>query len=104
MLCAVGEDGLKRRDVDLGVGRNRVGAAGLELLARVGRVARQHHVATRVVNADHRHVARCVAWSLDRHNTFVITQRSAPGEGPKRTVAEREWLGSENGPGMNRSS
>jgi hypothetical protein len=95
MLRTVGEDRLKRRDLDLGIGRNCVGAAGVELLERVGCITRQHHVATRVVDADHRNVAWCVAGGRDRHDTSVITQRPASTEGPKRTIIERERLGRE---------
>ena len=36
MLCAMGEDRVERRDVDLGVRSDRVGASRVQLLERVG--------------------------------------------------------------------
>ena len=74
-----------------------VGASGVKLLERVGRVTREHHVPTCVVDADHGYVARRVTGRLDGDDASVIAERSASGKRPKRPTVEHERLGVEPG-------
>ena len=48
-----GQNGFQRRDVDFRVACDSVGAAGVQLLERVGRIAGEHHVLPVVLDADH---------------------------------------------------
>ena len=53
MIGAVGQNRVQRRNVDSDVRGNCVGAAGVKLLERVGRVTGEHHVTACVIDTDH---------------------------------------------------
>jgi len=97
MLCAVRQDHLQRGNVGLRVRPDRIGAPRVQLLERVGGVACQHHVAPRVVDADHRDVAGGMARGLDSEDTPVVTERTAAWERTERAIVECEWLGGKPG-------
>ena len=97
MLCAMGQNRFEGRDVDFGVRGNCISPSGVKLLERVRRVTREHHVPTRVVDADHRYVARRVTGRVDSDDASVIADWPALQERPKRSTVEHERLGIESG-------
>ncbi len=97
MRAAVIEDPGERCAMDLRAGADRVGAQGVQLLERVGRIAREHHVASLVVDADHRDVPGRVARCGDRHDAAVGAQSEAALERPEGRAVELEGGGGEAG-------
>ena len=83
MLCAVSQDRLQRRDVNLGVWCDRVGASGVELFEGVGGVTGEHHVPTGVVDTDHGQVAGRVPGGRDGDDPPVIAEVPAGGKRSK---------------------
>jgi hypothetical protein len=83
------------RDVHLRIRADGVGASRVQLLERVGHIARQHHVAIGVVEADHRDVAGRVPRCLDGDYAPVLAQRKAAGEDTEGAGVQRHRPGGE---------
>src|SRR3954449_2640385 len=92
VLGTVGQDRLQGPDVRLWVRADCVGPPRMELLERVADVTGKHHVAARVVDADHGDMAGGVSRSPNGDDAPVLAQRMAARERAERTVIERKGL------------
>lgn len=91
------QDRPKRRDVNGRARSDRVGTSRVKLFKRVRRVAGEHHVSARIVDADDGDVARRVPGGIDGDDALVIAERSASGKCPERPAVEGKGLRSESG-------
>ena len=89
VLCAVSQDRLQRRDVNLRVRPDGVGASGVELFERVRRVTGEQHVPARVVDADHGHVTRRVARGRDGDDPSIVAEVPASRKRPEWPAVEQ---------------